>query len=145
MAQPKFTLYKYVRLDDGTWRYKKAAFYSNGKIKPNVVIVKNPQGKAREEVHAEGRYKMNHNGAWLDAGGDALEAQRRRGALLDQEEFRRLRGIDSAPLPTLPAIGRLTLAAAAEKYFANCEARGLDPESIRKYRAAVIHSSSIAG
>jgi len=29
------------------------------------------------------------------------------------------------------------LAAAAEKYFANCEARGLDPENIRKYRAAV--------
>lgn len=26
---------------------------------------------------------------------------------------------------------------AAEKYFANCEARGLDPESIRKHRAAV--------
>jgi hypothetical protein len=33
--------------------------------------------------------------------------------------------------------GRITLAAAAEKYFANCEARGLDPETIRKYRAAV--------
>ena len=32
---------------------------------------------------------------------------------------------------------RITLAAAAEKYFANCEARGLDPETIRKYRAAV--------
>jgi integrase len=38
-------------------------------------------------------------------------------------------------LPGSP--GRITLAAAAEKYFANCEARGLDPETIRKYRAAV--------
>jgi len=42
------------------------------------------------------------------------------------------------PTPTVPAIGgRITLSAAAEKHFANCEARGLDPESIRKYRAAV--------
>ena len=39
MAQSKFTLYKYVKMGDGSWRYKKAAFYSNGKIKPNVVIV----------------------------------------------------------------------------------------------------------
>jgi integrase len=35
------------------------------------------------------------------------------------------------------SLGRITLAAAAEKYFANCEARGLDPETIRKYRTAV--------
>jgi hypothetical protein len=33
--------------------------------------------------------------------------------------------------------GRITLAAAAEKYFANSEARGLDAKTIRKYRAAV--------
>jgi hypothetical protein len=36
MAQPKYTLYKYVKFKDGTWRYKKAALYSNGKIKPDV-------------------------------------------------------------------------------------------------------------
>jgi hypothetical protein len=35
MAQSKFTLYKYIKLADGSWRYCKAAFYSNGKIKPN--------------------------------------------------------------------------------------------------------------
>jgi hypothetical protein len=77
MAQSKFTLYKYVKMGDGSWRYKKAAFYSNGKIKPNVVIVgKDAKGKAIEETHADGKYVMNHNG-WLDAGTDALEAQRR--------------------------------------------------------------------
>jgi len=32
-------LYKCVKLDDGAWRYKRAAFYSNGKIKPNIVVV----------------------------------------------------------------------------------------------------------
>ncbi|HZC66072.1 MAG TPA: hypothetical protein VE545_05840, partial [Candidatus Dormibacteraeota bacterium] len=92
MAQSKFTLYKYVKMGDGSWRYKKAAFHSNGKIKPNVVIVgKNPQGKPIERLYAEGSYKMNHNGTWLDAGTDALEAQRRRNTLLDQEEWKRLR------------------------------------------------------
>jgi hypothetical protein len=34
MAQSKFTLYKYVKLDDGSWRYERAAFHLNGKIKP---------------------------------------------------------------------------------------------------------------
>ncbi len=31
MAQSKFTLYKFVKLDNGDWRCKKAAFYSRGK------------------------------------------------------------------------------------------------------------------
>ncbi len=30
-------LYKYIKLADGSWRYCKAAFYSNAKIKPNIV------------------------------------------------------------------------------------------------------------
>lgn len=81
---------------------------------------------------------MNHNGAWLDAGTDALEAQGRRNALLDREELKRLRGTDSAPSPTVrPTFDRLTLSAAAEKYFSNCEKRGLDSKTVRKYRAAV--------
>jgi len=139
MAQSKFTLYKYVKLDDEFWRYKKAAFYSNGKIKPNVVIVgKDAKGKPIEQTHAEGKYVMNHNGAWLDAGTDALEAQRRRNILLDREELKRVFGPDSAPSPTVhPTFDRLTLAAAAEKYLSNCEKRGLDSKTVRKYRAAV--------
>lgn len=139
MAQSKFTIYKYVKLGDGSWRYKKAAFYSNGKIKPNVVIVgKDPKGKPIEQTHIEGKYFMNHNGAWLDAGTDALEAQRRRNTLLDREELKRLRGTDSAPSPTVqPTFDRLTLTAAAEKYLSNCEKRGLDAKTIRKYRSAV--------
>jgi hypothetical protein len=44
-------------------------------IKPNVVVAgKNAQGKPIEELHAEGSYKMNHNGTWLDA--DALQLVR---------------------------------------------------------------------
>jgi hypothetical protein len=38
--------------------YKKATFYSNGKIKPNVLIVgKNTRGKSIEELHAKGLHE----------------------------------------------------------------------------------------
>jgi hypothetical protein len=82
---------------------------------------------------------MSHNGGWIDASTDALEAQRKRKQRLALDEFNRLSGKTSAQSSSvLPgSAGRITLAAAAEKYFANGEARGLDPETIRKYRAAV--------
>jgi hypothetical protein len=91
------------------------------------------------EKHAEGRYYMSHNGEWIDAGTDALGAQRKRKQRLALDEFNRLSGKASAQSAVVlsDSAGRITLAAAAEKYFANCEARGLDPETIRKYRAAV--------
>ena len=118
MAQSKFTLYRYVKLGDGSWRYKRAAFSSNGKIKPNVVIVgKNAQGKPIEETHAEGKYVINHNGAWLDASEDALEAQRRRNALLDAEEFKRLPGTTPVQIPNIvPMTPRQTLSDTVEEF-----------------------------
>ena len=39
MALPKYTIYKHVKLEYG-WRYCKAAFHSNGKIKPDIVVVR---------------------------------------------------------------------------------------------------------
>jgi hypothetical protein len=53
-----FSVYKYCKTKLG-WRYCKAAFHPNGKIKPNVVIV-----SGVEEKHAEGRYFLNFNGQW---------------------------------------------------------------------------------
>jgi hypothetical protein len=38
MAISKYTLYKYVKVD-GAWRYCKAAYHDNGKIKPDIVFV----------------------------------------------------------------------------------------------------------
>ena len=71
-------------------------------------------------------------------GSDAFEAQRQRNARLDADESQRLRGTAPAPSPTMqPTFDRLTLSAAAEKYFSNCEKRGLDSKTIRKHRAAV--------
>ena len=134
MAISKYTLYKYVKVDS-TWRYCKAAYHDNSKIKPDVVFVNVKEGLL--EKHPEGRYYMSHNGGWIDAGTDALEAQRKRKQRLALDEFKRLSGKASAQSAlVLPdSAGRIT--AAAEKYFANFEARGLDPETIRKYRAAV--------
>jgi len=43
----KLTIYKYVRTDK-RWRYCKAAFHPNGKIKSNVVVV-----RGVEEKHTE--------------------------------------------------------------------------------------------
>jgi len=71
-------------------------------------------------------------------GSDAFEAQRQRNARLDADESQRVRGTAPAPSPTMqPTFDRLTLSAAAEKYFSNCEKRGLDSKTIRKHRAAV--------
>lgn len=42
----KFSIYKYVELQGKGWWYARAAFHSNGKIKPNIVIVKGANGKA---------------------------------------------------------------------------------------------------
>ena len=136
MGSSRYTLYKYVKVD-GTWRYCKAAYHDNGKIKPDIVFVNVNQ--ALLEKHPEGRYYMSHNGGWIDAGTDALKAQLRRKQKLALDEFNRLSGKASGQSAVVlqDNPGRITLTAAAEKYFANCEARGLDPKSIRKYRAAV--------
>jgi hypothetical protein len=69
MAKPTYTIYKRVRVSAGKWRYRKAAFSANGKIKPDVVIV-----DGREDKHA-GDYYLNHKGR-IPVNGDALEAQR---------------------------------------------------------------------
>ena len=66
----KFTLYKYCRTDAG-WRYCKAAFSSNGKIKRDVVIV-----GGQEQKHPEGSYYLANKGQWIPVDDDALEAQR---------------------------------------------------------------------
>jgi len=77
MAQPKYTIYKYVRLKDGSWRYRRAALYANHIIKPDFVTV-----GGKEERHAEGNYYLACAGQWIPAGSDAVKAQRQQHALL---------------------------------------------------------------
>jgi hypothetical protein len=60
MARLKFTLYKYIKLKDGSWRYCEAAFHSNAKIKPNRRIV-----DQKEEAHPEGAYYLYQRKNWI--------------------------------------------------------------------------------
>lgn len=128
MAQPKFTLYKYVRIGD-SWQYARAAVYSNNKIKPNVIVY-----KKREQEHAEGAYYVNEGGKWVFAGKDAFDAQKFRSALLDKYEAERITG--TPQLTPTPNRGT-ALKAAMEKWLSNLEAQGRDVKTLRTYRAAV--------
>lgn len=86
MAKSKYTIYKHIKLSCG-WRYCKAAWHSNGKIKPNVVIV-----GGKEEAHREGSYYLYNDGRWLPAGDDALEAVKLKAKRLSEYEYQRTHG-----------------------------------------------------
>ncbi len=116
----KLSIYKYVRTDKG-WRYCKAAFHPNGKIKPNVVVV-----SGVEEKHTEGRYFLNFNNQWIDVGEDALEAQRKRLLRLNQIEYERLSGRRPAAaspeqLSVVEFSGRKIIMDEMEAYLADLE------------------------
>jgi integrase/recombinase XerD len=123
MPQPKFQLYKHIKIS-GKWRYCRAAIYSNGKVKPHVVVV-----GGQEENHEEGSYCIRHKNSWIEAGTDPLEAQRMRSKLVDQAEY--------TTVQPLAVTKGTPLAQAAEKYFSNLEARGIKRKSICTYRSAV--------
>jgi hypothetical protein len=61
----KFSIYKYVKLAGKGWRYARAAYHANGKIKPDAVLVKGVDGKDVEEKHPEGSYVLNFNNKWI--------------------------------------------------------------------------------
>jgi hypothetical protein len=50
----KFSIYKYLKLENKGWRYARAAYHPNGKIKPDTVLVKSVNGKNVEGKHPEG-------------------------------------------------------------------------------------------
>ena len=52
----KYSIYKYVKLAGKGWRYARAVYHPNGKIKPDAVLVKDVNGKNVEEKHPEGSY-----------------------------------------------------------------------------------------
>jgi hypothetical protein len=64
MPQPKFQLYKHIKIN-GKWRYCRAAIYSNGKVKPHVIVV----GR-QEEKYEEGSYCIRYKESWIEGGTD---------------------------------------------------------------------------
>ena len=117
----KFSIYKYVKLEGKGWRYARAAYHPNGKIKPDVVLVKKVDGKSVEEKHPEGSYFLNFNNGWIPVCGDALEAQHQRKVKLNQVEYERLSGKTAAPGPNLVQLGRKVIKGEVDAYLANLE------------------------
>jgi len=66
----------------------------------------------------------------LPRGSDILEAQRKRKQRLALDEYNLLSGATPAKNAAAPLVaGTITLAAAAEKCFANCETHSAGPNS----------------
>src|ERR1035438_7669558 len=80
MAKRRVQLYKYTKLPTG-WRYCKAVFYPNNRIKPHAVLT--PDG---EQTIKDGYYVLSYVRKWEPVGNDPTEAQRllmkKRGELL---------------------------------------------------------------
>jgi integrase len=135
MANPTYTLYKRVQLSAGKWRYRKAAFHSNGKIKPHYVMV-----GGEEEKH-EGDYFLAHGGKWIPVGDDPLEAQRKRAEYLTRVNYKRLHS-ESTVLP-FAALQRerKSIQDEAEAYLADLELAQRPRKSVndkRKFLAAFV-------
>ena len=80
MAYRTVQLYKYIKLPTG-WRYCKAVFYPNNRIKPHAVLT--PDG---EQTIKDGYYCLSYDRKWEPVGNDPTEAVRllmkKRGELL---------------------------------------------------------------
>jgi site-specific recombinase XerD len=139
----KFSIYKYCRTDAG-WRYCKAVFHPNGKIKPNIVLV-----RGKEEKHAEGSYFLNHNNQWIAVGDDASEAQRKRMLRLNQMEYARLSGRSlaaaSAGQPSVVEFsGRKIIKDEVEAYLANLELAKRPHRTVQSKRRFLMSFMEIA-
>jgi len=76
MPHPKYQLYKHIKIS-GKWRYCRAASYSNGKVKPYVIVV-----GGQEEKHEEGSYWIRHkkilDRSWHRSARSTADAQQAR-------------------------------------------------------------------
>jgi hypothetical protein len=71
MANRRVQLYKYIKLPALGWRYCKAVFHPNNRVKPHAVVT--PNG---EETIKDGCYCLYYNRKWEPVGNDPNEAQR---------------------------------------------------------------------
>ena|ERR1019366_8694206 len=71
MAHRTVLLYKYIKLPDIGWRYCKAVFYPNNRVKPHAAMT--PDG---ERTIKDGNYVLSYARKWEPVGNDPIEAQR---------------------------------------------------------------------
>jgi len=126
----KLSLYKSVKTERG-WRYCKAAFHSNAKVKPNIVLV-----DGVEEKHAEGSYFTLSDNQWVALGDDALDAQRELMAMNAQREFQRLSQNPQQCESPVPAVsnGRKLICEEIERYLEGLVAAKRPAKSVRMNR-----------
>jgi integrase len=122
VANPKFTLYKHIKID-GQWRYFRAALSGNNKVKPHVVVI-----DGEEQKHEGGSYCVRNGGKWIDVGNDPAEALRQRTKLAEE--------LGAEPEPVAARVGT-PLEDAADTYFRNLESQGKDHKTIRSYHTGV--------
>ena len=95
MASPTYTLYKRVP-ENGEYRYRRAAYHTkNHKIMQDVVFV-----DGQQVTVPGGRYYMRTKDGWLDAGTDALQAERMRSDMLRGIIPQSMRKPEPTPEPT---------------------------------------------
>jgi integrase/recombinase XerD len=138
MATATYTIYKRVQ-SAGKWRYRKAAIHTNGKIKPNIVIV-----DGKEEKH-DGTYYLAHDGKWIGVGNDALEAQRKRGEYLTHSEYARLHAASNVVPITAPQTERKLIQTEVDAYLANLELAKRVKKSVSDKRKFLTAFITIAG
>ena len=126
----KLSLYKSVKTERG-WRYCKAAFHSNAKVKPNIVLV-----GGVEEKHTEGAYFTLSASQWVALGEDALDAQRKLMAMNAQREFQRFSENPQKRESSVPAVsnGRKLIHEEIERYLEGLVAAKRPAKSVRMNR-----------
>jgi len=116
-----------------------AAIHTNGKIKPNIVIV---DGK---EEKRDGTYYLAHDGKWIGVGNDALEAQRKRGEYLTHNEYARLHAASNVvPITALQSETKL-IQTEVDAYLANLELAKQVKKSVSDKRKFLTAFITIAG
>ena len=92
MGLTRYSIYKYCKTAKG-WRYCRAVYSANRKIKPNVVLV-----AGKEETHPEDFYYLHADGQWEKVGDSAVQAQEERTKRLARQKYERETG-EKLPQP----------------------------------------------
>jgi hypothetical protein len=120
----KVQLYKYVKVN-GRWKYCKAVFYENNRLKPHAVLI-----GGVEQTIKDGTYCLSYGRGWENVGGDPSEALK---ALLRKRgELVAVANGGSVVAATTPT--SLTLVAAFEQWVQEDVDKGRDKETLRAKR-----------
>jgi hypothetical protein len=112
-TKQKYSIWKYYKTEKG-WRYCRAAYHPNYKIKPNIVFVGDV-----EELHKEGNYYLYLNANWELIGPSAADAEHEHAKRVAADDYERLTG---TKLPDTPVTdNRLKLKDAVDGILAELQ------------------------